>query len=169
MALRRLHIDFEALAGAISNQGRDEYDYYLDTTAGRVMRISTEVWNALEEGRTISGSLQGWQQEELREAREVFGTQGRYVPIPERPDWEIEDVMTEFADSVADVDLREKLTCALEGWDVLRRFSDILSHYPDERTRWLACKLGSDQEYAARWLADEGIEPVWISTAKRHA
>ena len=169
MALRRLHIDFEALVGAMSNQDRDEYDYYLDTTAGRVMRISTEVWNALEEGRTISGSLQGWQQEELREARDVFGTQGRYVPIPERPDWEIADIMTEFADSVADVDLREKLTHALEGRDTLRRFSDILSHYPDERTRWLACKLESDQEYAARWLADEGIEPVWSSPAERHA
>jgi hypothetical protein len=169
MALRRLHIDFEALAGAMSNQDGDEYDYYLDTTTGRVMRVSTEVWNALEEGRTISRSLQGWQQEELREARDVFGTRGRYMPIPERPVWEIEDVMTEFADSVADAELRERLLRALDGRDALRRFSDILSHYPDERTRWLACKLESDQEYAARWLADEGIEPVWISTAERHA
>jgi hypothetical protein len=168
MALRRLHIDFEALAGAMSNQDRDEYDDYLDLTAGRVMRISTEVWNALEEGRTISGSLQGWQQEELREARDVFGTPRRYVPIPERPEWEVEDVMTEFADSVADMDLREKLTRALDGRDALRHFNDVLSHYADERTRWLACQLESDQEYAARWLADEGIEPVWISTAERH-
>jgi hypothetical protein len=166
MALRRLHIDFEAFAGAMRNQGRDEYDYYLDTTTGRIMHISTEVWNALEEGRTIAGSLQGWQQEELREAREVFGdAQGRYVPIPERPDWEVEDVMTEFADSVTDTDLRDKLTRALDGRDALRRFSDILSHYADERTRWLARQQASDQEYAAQWLADEGIEPVWTSAS----
>lgn len=46
MALRRLHIDFEAFARAMRNQGRDEYDYYLDTITGRIMRISTDVWNA---------------------------------------------------------------------------------------------------------------------------
>jgi hypothetical protein len=166
MALRRLHIDFEALAGAMGQQGRDEYDYYLDTTTGRVMRISTEAWSALEEGRAIAGSLQGWQQEELREARDVFGdTQGRYVPIPERPSWEVEDLMADFADSVTDAELRKRLTAALDGRDALRRFRDILAHYPAERERWLALRQESDQEYATQWLADEGIEPVWSSAS----
>jgi predicted dehydrogenase len=172
MALRRLHIDFEALAGAMGNQGRDEYDYYLDTTTGRVMSISTEVWNALEEGRTIAGSLAGWQQEELREAREVFGdTQGRYILIPERSTWEIEELMADFIDTVTDEELRKKLSSALDGRDALRRFRDILARYPEERQRWLALKQASDQEYATRWLADEEIEPVWISdsTPQRHA
>ena len=65
MALRRLNIDFEALARAMATQGSDENDYYLDTHTGRIMRISTDVWNALEEGETIAGSLNAWQQEEL--------------------------------------------------------------------------------------------------------
>ena len=72
MALRRLNIDFEALARAMAKQGSDEYDYYLDTHTGRIMRISTDVWNALEEGETIAGSLNAWQQEELHEAQAVF-------------------------------------------------------------------------------------------------
>jgi hypothetical protein len=166
MTLRRLHIDFEALAGAIRNQGRDEYDYYLDTTSGRVMRISTEVWNALEEGRTIAGSLQGWQQEELREARDVFGdTHGRYLLIPERPTWENDDLMMDFMDSVTDADLRKKLRTALDGRDASRRFRDVLTQYPDERRRWAAVRQESEQEYAAQWLAGEGIEPVWGSAA----
>jgi len=172
MALRHLHIDIAALARAMGQQGRDEYDYYLDTITGRVMRISTEVWSALEEGRTIAGSLQGWQQEELREARDVFGdTQGRYVPIPEHPSWEAENIMADFADSVTDADLRKKLTSALDGRDALRRFRDILAHYPAERERWLARRQESAQEYAAQWLADEGIEPVWdsVSTPPRSA
>ena len=167
MALRRLHIDFEAFAGAMGNQGRDQYDYYLDTTTGRVMRISTEVWTALEEGRTIAGSLQGWQQEELREAREVFGdTQGRYLPIPERPSWEVEELMAEFVDTVSEADLQKKLAAAIEGRDAVRRFRDTLAHYPKERERWVAQRQESDQEYAAQWLADEGIEPVWTSASR---
>ena len=57
MALRRLNIDFEALARAMAKQAGDENDYYLDTHTGRIMRIATDVWNALEEGETIAGSL----------------------------------------------------------------------------------------------------------------
>jgi hypothetical protein len=167
MALRRLHIDFEVFAGAMGNQGRDQYDYYLDTMTGRVMRISTEVWTVLEEGRTIAGSLQGWQQEELREAREVFGdTQGRYLPIPERPSWEVEELMTEFVDTVSETDLQKKLAAAIEGRDAVRRFRDTLAHHPKERERWIARRQESDQEYASQWLADEGIEPVWTSASR---
>jgi hypothetical protein len=51
MALRRLNIDFEALARAMAKQVGDENDYYLDTHTGRIMRIATDVWNALEEVR----------------------------------------------------------------------------------------------------------------------
>jgi hypothetical protein len=166
MALRRLHIDFEALAGAMGRQGRDQYDYYLDTTTGRVMRISTEVWNALEEGRTIAGSLQGWQQEELREARDVFGdTHGRYLLVPERPSWEVEDLIADFVDTVTDTDLQKKLATVLEGRDAVRRFRDMLAHYPAERERWIALRQESDQQCATQWLADEGIEPVWTSAS----
>ena len=162
MTLRRLHIDFEALAGAMRNQGRDEYDYYLDTATGHVMRISTEVWNALEEGRTIAGSLQGWQQEELREARDVFGdTRGRYILIPERPTWESEGLMADFVDSVTDVELQKKLRTALDGRDASRRFRDVLAQYPEERKRWAAFRQENEQEYAAQWLTGEDIEPLW--------
>ncbi len=97
MALRRLNIDFEALARAMATQGSDENDYYLDTHTGRIMRISTDVWNALEEGETIAGSLNAWQQEELHEAQAVFSdTQGRYLPIPEALEWDVEETMADF-------------------------------------------------------------------------
>lgn len=164
MALRRLHIDFESLAGAMGKQDRDQYDYYLDTTTGQVVRVSTEVWNVLEEGHTIAGSLQGWQQEELREAREVFGdTQGRYVPIPERPSWEVEDLMADFVDAITDKELQKRLAAILEGRDAVRRFRDVLTHYPTERERWVVMRQESDQTSAVEWLAGEGIEPVWTS------
>src|SRR5262245_15722862 len=166
MALRRLNIDFEALARAMGKQGSDEYDYYLDTQSGRVMRISTDVWNALEEGETIAGSLNAWQQTELHEAQAVFSdTQGRYLPIPEGMEWEVE-TMPDFVDTVRDADLRHRLTSAMEGRNAVRRFKDILAHYPDEQQRWAALQQQSQQEHAAQWLQDEGIEPVWTTPAK---
>lgn len=167
MALRRLNIDFEALARAMAKQGSDEYDYYLDTTTGRVMRIATEVWNALEEGETIAGSLNAWQQEELHEAQAVFSdTQGRYLPIPEGMAWDIEEVMPDFVESVRDADLRSKLSSAMASRNAARRFRDILVHYPDEQQRWLALQQQSQRAHAAQWLEDEGIEPVWIMPSK---
>jgi len=167
MALRRLNIDFEALARAMATQGSDEYDYYLDTHTGRVMRISTDVWNALEEGETIAGSLNAWQQEELHEAQAVFSdTQGRYVPIPEDLEWEVEAIMSDFVDTVHDTDLRRRLSSAMEGRNAVRRFKDVLAHYPDEQQRWTALQHQNQQEHAARWLQDEGIEPVWTAASK---
>ena len=167
MALRRLNIDFEALARAMARQGSDENDYYLDTHTGRIMRISTDVWNALEEGETIAGSLNAWQQEELHEAQAVFSdTQGRYLPIPEDLDWDVKETMADFVDTVRDADLRSKLTNAMEGRNAVRRFKDVLAHYPDEQQRWAALQQQSQQEHAAQWLQDEGIEPVWITASK---
>lgn len=166
MARRRLPIDLDALTEAMENQGSDEYDYYLDTHTGQVLRIATEAWTALEEGRTIAGSLAGWQQDELREARDVFAdTQGRYVLIPERRDWEVEELMPDFVDSVTDQELQRRLTAAMDGRNALRRFKDILAHHPAERERWLAIQQDSDRESATRWLDDEDIEPVWQSAS----
>jgi hypothetical protein len=167
MALRRLSIDFEALARAMAKQVGDENDYYLDTHTGRIMRIVTDVWNALEEGVTIAGSLNTWQQEELHEAQAVFSdTQGRYLPIPEDLEWEVEQIMADFTDTVRDADLRSKLTAAMEGRNAVRRFKDVLVHYANEQQRWTALQQQRQQEHAAQWLEDEGIEPVWTAAPK---
>ena len=89
------------------------------------MRISTDVWNALEEGETIAGSLNAWQQEELHEAQAVFSdSQGRYLPIPEGMAWDVEEAMPDFVETVRDADLRSKLSSALEGRNAARRFRD---------------------------------------------
>lgn len=161
MALRRLSVDFEALARAMIQQGSDEYDYYLDTETGRIMRIATEVWNALEEGQTIAGSLAGWQQEELREAQAVFSdTQGRYILIPDRADWEAEaeELMADFVDGVQDAELQKKLRGAMQGRNIVRRFNDALAQHAPLQQQWQALQKASEREYMVQWLQDEGIE-----------
>jgi hypothetical protein len=151
----------------MAKQGSDEYDYYLDTHTGRVMRISTDVWNALEEGATIAGSLNAWQQEELHEAQAVFSdTHGRYIPVPEDLEWDVQGMMSDFVETVHDAELRQKLTSAMAGRNAARRFRDVLVHYPAEQQRWGSVQQHSQQERAAEWLQDEGIEPVWTPAAK---
>jgi hypothetical protein len=125
------------------------------------MRIATEVWNALEEGTTIAGSLAAWQQEELREAHAVFGdTQSRYILIPERLEWEMAELMEDFVNAVSDADLQQKLTSAMEGRNPVRRFNTILSQCPDEQQRWAALQQAHERAYIVQWLSDEGIEPA---------
>ncbi len=167
MALRRLTIDFEALARGMAKQGSDEYDYYLDTHTGRVMRISTDVWNALEEGSTIAGSLNAWQQAELHEAQAVFSdTHGRYIPVPEDTEWDVQSMMSDFIETVPDMELRQKLMGAIAGRNAVRRFRDVLAHYPKAQQDWGHVQQDSQQQRAAQWLSDEGIEPVWASAVK---
>ena len=121
MALRRLNIDFEALARAMATQGSDENDYYLDTHTGRIIRISTDVWNALEEGETIC-----WESQCLaaggtpRGASCVQRYTGSLSAIPEDLEWEVEESMSDFTDTVRDADLRSKL---IAPWKAATRYA----------------------------------------------
>jgi len=74
--------------------------------------------------------------------------------------------MADFTDTVRDADLRSKLTAAMEGRNAVRRFKDVLVHYSDEQQRWTALQQQRQQEHAAQWLEDEGIEPVWTAASK---
>jgi hypothetical protein len=68
--------------------------------------------------------------------------------------------MVEFADSVADRPLREKLELALDGRGAFRRFKNVLAGYPSERERWFAFHHERLQEAMEEWLADNDIEPT---------
>src|SRR5437667_322642 len=97
------------------------------------------MWNCSTkaEGKGGGIAIGGHKQEELHEAQAVFSdTQGRYLPIPEDLEWVVEETMADFVDTVRDADLRSKLTSAMEGRNAVRRFRDVLAHYPDAQQRW---------------------------------
>jgi hypothetical protein len=68
--------------------------------------------------------------------------------------------MAEFAASVADARLRERLEAALDGRGAFRRFKHVLLDHPDERARWFALRDARLREAARAWLAEQGIEPA---------
>jgi hypothetical protein len=54
----------------------------------------------------------------------------------------------------------------MDARNAVRRFKDVLVHYPEELQRWTVLQQQSHQEHAAQWLQDEGIEPVWTVASK---
>ena len=68
--------------------------------------------------------------------------------------------MVEFAESVTDPRLREKLEVALDGRGAFRRFKNVLADYPGERERWFAFRDGQLGQAMKEWLADHDIEPA---------
>lgn len=68
--------------------------------------------------------------------------------------------MAEFAESVKDEGLREKLAIALDGKGAFRRFKNVLYNYPDEEKRWFEYKDKSMKREITEWLNDLGIEAI---------
>jgi hypothetical protein len=68
--------------------------------------------------------------------------------------------MAEFASSVRDGRLRDKLAVALDGRGAFRRFKNVLGAYPVERAQWFAFRDARLVEAAREWLAEQGIEPT---------
>lgn len=68
--------------------------------------------------------------------------------------------MTEFAASMANGRLRDRLEGALAGRGAFRRFKNALLDAPDERTGWFAFRDARLRAAAREWLAEQGIEPT---------
>ncbi|ODS32972.1 MAG: hypothetical protein SCARUB_01911 [Candidatus Scalindua rubra] len=159
--MKRLKVDFEEIAICMEDQNRYDHDHYLDTQTGEVVTISGEVKRAVEDGDEEKlGNLPGWQKREAEIAEEILGESDRYVWIEDRPSYEGYNLMSEFADTVKDTGLREKLAIALDGKGAFRRFKDVLAYYPEEEKRWFSFKSQRMEEEITNWLNSIGIEPV---------
>ena len=73
--------------------------------------------------------------------------------------------MTEFAASVANGRLRDRLEAALDGRGAFRRFKAALLDDVAERDRWFAFRDGRLRAAAREWLAEQGIEPTTAAAA----
>jgi hypothetical protein len=69
------------------------------------------------------------------------------------------DWMVEFAESVVDRRLREKLEVALDGRGAFRRFKNVLADYPAERDRWFAFHDARVREAIEEWLENTTLSP----------
>lgn len=68
--------------------------------------------------------------------------------------------MAEFAASVTDSRLRDRLEVALDGRGAFRRFKDVLAQHPAERERWFGFRDARVRVVMREWLEDHDIEPT---------
>jgi len=141
----RIAIDWDELEIALTMH-MEEVSNYLDLRTGRVELAANELLGndaGLSEEEVQTGFLKGYliHIEPLSSSVE-YG-------------W-----MVEFAETVADRRLREKLDVALDGRGAFRRFKDVLADYPAERERWFAFHDTRLRQAMEEWLADHDIEPT---------
>lgn len=157
---RRLKINLDDIALAMSDRDRDINQHYLDTQTGEYVLISEEVMTALEEeDEEMLGDLPDWQKEELTKAKEIMADRvERYVVIPPAESRESFNVMTAFVETVSDAKAREFLEFALSGPKPFRRFKDALVKFPKERERWAAFENEAEHAVVREWLLELDIE-----------
>jgi len=142
---RKVPVSFDEICGAFEFGSIDK-KHYLDLQTGEIIFISDDLMD--EEER-----------EEIDEKIEKCLGE-RYIDIPYVLSDEGYENMADFAETVEDLDLREKLYIALNGSGCFRRFKDVLLSYPKERERWFKFQDAKLTEKVKEWLKAEGIEVI---------
>lgn len=75
--------------------------------------------------------------------------------------------MEEFAETVADARLRDRLEVALDGRGAFKRFKNVLLDFPEERERWFAFRDERLHAAAREWLRELGITPTTAPPVSR--
>jgi hypothetical protein len=160
--MKKLKVDLDEIAFVMEKQDDFESAVLFDTETGEVINIPDEVMSAAESGDEEEiADLPEWEQELMETARAVLSDEeGRFQDIPRRSSSEGYDLMVEFMGSMRNAKLRDRLTSALHGKGVFRRFKDVLRDYPDEENRWHVFHNEKMREDARGWLNSLGIEPV---------
>lgn len=136
---KEINIDIDELIYTFQDHSGAEN--FLDTKTGEIIHIS-ELMDE-EEKEKISMQIES----ELK----------RYLFIPSEDSSESYNDMLDFAVTLNNEDLKEKLLLTLKGKGVFRRFKDVLSNYPDERNMWFGFKEGRTKERVNEWLEENNI------------
>lgn len=142
--MKKLQIDLEVFLLALDSSG--EMENFLDRTTGEIL-LRWEDDPAVDE----------------IDARLAAGPDDRYELIEPWPSRERFGVMVDFAESLPDSVLKERLFHALEQRKPFRGFRDALCDDEAVRQRWFAFERAAAIREADRRLASLGIEFEWVS------
>jgi len=156
--MKKLPVKVDELAFSMSFNSYDSTDY-LDTETGELVNIPVELENFDFDDELEVKRLPDWMKEILPAAREIAEETGRYYAVPKIPSYEIYNLMEEFAETMSDVKLRNKLLRALNGRGAFGRFKDVLCDYPKEQDRWFRMEEEYLEQQAREWLEELEIEP----------
>ena len=124
-----------------------EWGFYLDVRTGEVQMVPID----------RLGEDDDWPSEEDLDDALAAGHLIPVEPLGSRIEY---GWMAEFAETVGDARLRDRLEVALDGRGAFRRFKNVLLDFPAERERWFAFRDERLHAAAREWLAEQGIEPT---------
>ena len=158
----KLKVDLEMIASAMDDIARVDMNYYLDKETGEVIFLLEEVSGYVEEeDENLRKELLDWQKKDIKVAQDIlFKNPDRYIYIPEGSPCNGYDLMVEFAETIEDDLLREKMNIALDGKGAFRRFKNVIADYPDYREKWFRFRDERINKKVIEWLNSMGIEPV---------
>jgi hypothetical protein len=143
---RRVPVNWDDLEMALtSNPG--EWSFYLDLRTGEVPMVPVD----------RLGEDDDWPSEEDLDDALAGGHLIHVEPLGSRIEY---GWMAEFAETVGDARLRDRLDVALDGHGAFRRFKNVLLDFPAERERWFAFQGERLRAAAREWMAVHDIEPT---------
>ncbi|MCX5802449.1 MAG: UPF0158 family protein [Proteobacteria bacterium] len=160
--MKKLKVDLDEIAMEIDRRDDFGSTILFDTETGQIVSIPDELMRAVEEDdEEALENLPEWEKDLIETAKSICSDEaGRYEEIPKKPSYEAYDLMVEFAETVKDIHLKEKLNIALDGKGAFRRFKNVLSDYPEEQERWFAFKDERMRQEVIDWLNSLDIEPI---------
>lgn len=150
----KIPIDWDELELALTMHS-EEMSNYLNLKTGKVELAAND----------FVGHDAGLSEEEVEAG---FG-EGYLVPIEPLSSSLEYGWMVEFAGTVTDGRLREKLEVALDGRGAFRRFKNVLADYAADRERWFAFRDTRLREAMIEWLSENDIEPATRPPRKSNA
>ena len=146
-ATRRVPVRWDDLEGALT-ENPVEWTCYLDVRSGEVEMVPVD---------PFGNGGDGWPSEEQLDAGLDAGHLIPVEPLGASVEY---GWMAEFAASVTDARLRERLEVALDGRGAFRRFKHVLLGAPAECERWFAFRDARLCAAAREWLEEHDIEPT---------
>jgi len=143
---RRVPVNWDDLEMALTSNPA-EWSFYLDVRTGEVQMVPID----------RLGEDDDWPSEEDLDDALAAGHLIPVEPLGSRIEY---GWMAEFAETVGDARLRDRLEVALDGRGAFRRFKNVLLDFPAERERWFAFRDERLHAAAREWLAEQGIEPT---------
>jgi hypothetical protein len=145
---RDVPIDWESLEDAFENNAPEVHSY-LHLTTGEVLRVVDGVADPQMHVRIASD-----------------GNYLRIDPVSSREQYRW---MERFIPMVEDLELKDKLTQAIDGKGAFRRFKDVLMSYGAEREKWFTFRSERLRTFMEAWLSAHAIHtlarPQWAETA----
>ena len=142
--MKQLKIDLGDLLLALDSSA-GEAEYFLDRTTGEILMRFEDAPDTDE-----------------IDARLAAGPDERYHAIEPVPSRERFEVMADFAESLPDSMMKERLFHALQQRRPFRGFKEVLFDDEVVRQRWFAFERAAASQAAERWLASHGIEVEWM-------